>query len=83
MVTAPIAASATRPGQSRSDAARNCRRAPRRGASVVIDGALAGNGMASFRDYVTPDQAESIRAYLSGLAETLRKREAGATPAKK
>jgi quinohemoprotein ethanol dehydrogenase len=51
--------------------------------SVVIDGAFEANGMASFRDYVTPTQAESIRAYLSGLAETLQKREAGATPAKK
>jgi mono/diheme cytochrome c family protein len=32
--------------------------------SVVIDGALAQNGMASFQRYLNAGQAESIRAYL-------------------
>ncbi len=32
--------------------------------SVVIDGALAANGMASFSRYLNATQAESIRAYL-------------------
>jgi quinohemoprotein ethanol dehydrogenase len=41
--------------------------------SVVIDGALAGNGMASFRDYLTPKQAESIRAYVADQAALLTK----------
>ena len=45
--------------------------------AIVIDGALTQNGMVSFRDYLTPAQAENIRAYLSGEAATLRAREAG------
>jgi len=45
--------------------------------AIVIDGALTMNGMASFRDYLTPDQAESVRAYLSGEAEKLKAQEAG------
>jgi len=40
--------------------------------AVVIDGALEPNGMASFRDYLTADQAEAIRAYVSGQAEALK-----------
>jgi PQQ-dependent dehydrogenase (methanol/ethanol family) len=40
--------------------------------AVVIDGALEPNGMASFRDYLSPDQAETIRAYLSGQAAALK-----------
>ncbi|MXO66150.1 PQQ-dependent dehydrogenase, methanol/ethanol family [Altericroceibacterium endophyticum] len=31
---------------------------------VVMDGALSANGMASFADYLTPAQAEAIRAYV-------------------
>ncbi len=31
---------------------------------VVLDGNLAANGMVSFADYVTPDEAEAIRAYV-------------------
>ena len=31
---------------------------------VIIDGALAGVGMVSFQDALTPEQAESIRAYV-------------------
>lgn len=42
--------------------------------SVVIDGALQGNGMAPFKDYLTPAQAESVRAYLAG--EAARERSA-------
>ena len=40
---------------------------------VVTDGALSGNGMASFRDYLTPAQVESIRAYIASEADRLRK----------
>ena len=46
--------------------------------AVVIDGALEPNGMASFRDYLTPAQAETIRAYISGLADDLRTRQTAA-----
>jgi quinohemoprotein ethanol dehydrogenase len=41
--------------------------------SVVIDGALAGNGMASFRQQLTPDQAETIRAYIADQAHRMQK----------
>lgn len=40
--------------------------------AVVIDGALETGGMASFRDYLTPDQAEDIRAYIAGQAMQLK-----------
>ena len=36
--------------------------------SVVIDGMLASNGMASFKPVLTPEEAESIRAYLISRA---------------
>ena len=39
--------------------------------SVVIGGALSDNGMASFADYLTPEQAEAIRGYL--ITEARRK----------
>ena len=32
--------------------------------TVVLDGALAGDGMVSFAKFLTPDQAEAIRAYI-------------------
>ena len=32
--------------------------------SIVIDGILAGNGMASFKPVLTPEEVEGIRAYL-------------------
>lgn len=48
--------------------------------AVVIDGVLSGNGMASFRDYLTPAQAESIRAYVAGEADKLRKTGAAEQP---
>lgn len=31
---------------------------------VVLDGNLAANGMVSFADYLTPDEAEAVRAYV-------------------
>jgi len=37
--------------------------------AVLIDGVLQGNGMASFRDYLTADQAETIRAYVAEEAD--------------
>jgi PQQ-dependent dehydrogenase (methanol/ethanol family) len=43
--------------------------------AIVIDGALEPGGMASFRDYLTPAQAESIRAYMSAQAEALKAAE--------
>ncbi|MDX5332051.1 MAG: c-type cytochrome, partial [Caulobacteraceae bacterium] len=43
--------------------------------SVLIDGALAPRGMASFSRFLTPEQAENIRAYV--LAEA---RRGGAAP---
>ena len=36
--------------------------------SVVIDGVLASNGMASFRPVLTPEEVEGIRAYLISRA---------------
>jgi quinohemoprotein ethanol dehydrogenase len=46
--------------------------------SIVIDGGLEPLGMASFRDYLTPDQAEDIRGYVAGQAAQLREAEAEA-----
>jgi PQQ-dependent dehydrogenase (methanol/ethanol family) len=48
--------------------------------SIVIDGALEPGGMASFRDYLTPAQAESIRALISSQAEALKAAEAKGGP---
>ena len=44
---------------------------------VVIDGALAQNGMASFAAYLKPEDAEGIRAYLNGQAKELLAKEGG------
>jgi GrpB-like predicted nucleotidyltransferase (UPF0157 family) len=33
--------------------------------AILIDGALEPAGMASFRDWLKPDQAEEIRAYIA------------------
>ena len=41
--------------------------------AVVIGGALEPNGMDSFAKYLTPAQAENIRAYLAGEAKRLAK----------
>jgi quinohemoprotein ethanol dehydrogenase len=43
--------------------------------SVVIDGALTASGMVSFSRWITPDQAEQIRAYMAEEARTLQKTE--------
>jgi len=48
--------------------------------SVVIDGALAANGMVSFRDYLTAAQAEDIRAYILQEARRLKEAEAKGAP---
>jgi PQQ-dependent dehydrogenase (methanol/ethanol family) len=45
--------------------------------AVVIDGALAPNGMASFAAYMKPEDAEGVRAYLNQRAKELLKEEAG------
>lgn len=42
---------------------------------IVMDGALEDNGMASFRDYLTEDEAEAIRAYANSLARDLAAQE--------
>jgi quinohemoprotein ethanol dehydrogenase len=40
---------------------------------VVLDGNLAANGMVSFADYLTPDEAEAIRAYVLTQAQAATK----------
>ena len=40
---------------------------------VVLDGNLSANGMVSFSDYLTPDEAEAIRAYVLTQAHTAAK----------
>lgn len=40
---------------------------------VVLDGNLSANGMVSFADYLTPDEAEAIRAYVLTQAHTAAK----------
>jgi len=46
--------------------------------SIVIDGVLQNNGMVSFADQLTPDDAEAIRAYVISLANEARDAEAAA-----
>lgn len=41
--------------------------------SVVIDGALTASGMVSFSRWITPQEAESIRAYVAEEARKLEK----------
>ena len=36
--------------------------------AIVIDGALQNNGMVSFSEFLTPDDAEAVRAYVVSLA---------------
>ena len=45
--------------------------------TVVIGGALAPNGMASFASYLKPEEAEGVRAYLNQQAKALLKAEGG------
>lgn len=33
--------------------------------SIVVDGALAANGMPAWKDYVTPDEADAIKSYVA------------------
>ncbi len=39
--------------------------------SIVLDGAMSANGMASFKGYLTPEQVEDIRAYANDEAKKL------------
>jgi alcohol dehydrogenase (cytochrome c)/quinohemoprotein ethanol dehydrogenase len=39
---------------------------------VVIDGVLADQGMVSFRQYLTPTDAEAIRAYINDRASSAK-----------
>jgi len=43
--------------------------------TVVIDGALSPNGMASFAPYLKPEESEGIRAYLNQEAKALLQAE--------
>jgi quinohemoprotein ethanol dehydrogenase len=47
--------------------------------NVLIDGALQDRGMRSFARYLTPADAEAIRAYVADRARVLRQREGAAT----
>jgi quinohemoprotein ethanol dehydrogenase len=47
---------------------------------IVIDGAIKDRGMASFARFLTPADAEAIRAYIASRAAVLRRQE-GAGPA--
>ena len=47
--------------------------------TIVIDGAMQEGGMASFKGKVSPDELESIRAYLIDRAN-LAKNAAAAPP---
>ena len=53
---------------------RGCNQGVCGACSVLIDGALAPRGMASFSRFLTPQQAEDVRAYV--LAEARK----GGTP---
>jgi quinohemoprotein ethanol dehydrogenase len=44
--------------------------------SVVIDGALKSRGMVSFAKYMSPKDAEDIRAYLITLARAKQAQDA-------
>lgn len=48
--------------------------------SIVIDGALTDNGMVSFRDKLTPAQAESIRAWVGTEAQKLAANQRAGKP---
>jgi mono/diheme cytochrome c family protein len=47
-------------------------------ASVVLDGSLAQNGMVSFKDYLSAEQAEAIRAYVISEARLQLQRDQAA-----
>ena len=51
--------------------------------SVVIDGVLKSRGMVGFAKYMSPQDAENIRAYLLTLARARQTQtSAAATPAR-
>jgi quinohemoprotein ethanol dehydrogenase len=45
---------------------------PRAWQSVVIGGALANRGMISWKEFVTPAQAEAVRAFVGERARALK-----------
>jgi quinohemoprotein ethanol dehydrogenase len=50
--------------------------------NIVIDGALEPNGMIGWSEFLTPEEAETIRAYVAAQARALQRAEAGvAAPA--
>jgi mono/diheme cytochrome c family protein len=46
--------------------------------SIVIDGALEPNGMIGWSQFMTPEEAELIRAYVAAQARMLQQTEARA-----
>ena len=50
-------------------------------AKVVLEGALESRGMVSFADSLSPEQVESIRAYVIASARLLQSQEAASTHA--
>jgi alcohol dehydrogenase (cytochrome c)/quinohemoprotein ethanol dehydrogenase len=46
--------------------------------SIIIDGILQNAGMVSFKPYLSPDDAEAVRAYVSQQAQLLQAVEKGA-----
>jgi quinohemoprotein ethanol dehydrogenase len=48
--------------------------------TVVIDGALEPRGMVSFRERITPDDAEAVRAYLTRRANEAKAAQRGGGP---
>jgi quinohemoprotein ethanol dehydrogenase len=50
--------------------------------NIVIDGALEANGMIGWSQFLLPEEAETIRAYVAAQARTLHETETGtrATP---
>jgi quinohemoprotein ethanol dehydrogenase len=49
--------------------------------NIVIDGALEANGMIGWSQFLTPQDAETIRAYVAAQARVLAQREQGASAA--
>jgi quinohemoprotein ethanol dehydrogenase len=48
--------------------------------SIVVDGALEPNGMVGWSQFLTPEDAETIRAYVAAQARALQQGESGPTP---